>query len=583
MARAENGSRDLHFLFEASRKLNRTLKLAELLAEIRDLTTHAMDAEACSLLIWNESRTRLEFYLAYDRIWEERSRFYLRPGEGMGGWIAEHETPVLCNDTQGDPRFRHVIDRELGFVTRSLLGLPLHRAGRVLGVLEMLNKKAPEGFTEHDLRLLRALGDQISVALDHALIYQEARRERAENEALYRIGLVLNEKLELEEIIGVLLDQVKEVVPYDAAALYLIRRETSVMIWFAQRGYPAETEERVRLKLGQGAVGWVASTGQSLRIPDVTVDDRYFAARPSTRSELVVPIVSGKRVIGILNLESDHLDAYRSSDLRILGSFANQAAISIERARLYAELKEKERLEHELHVARTIQKSFLPAENPVIEGYDLSAINLPSRTVSGDAYDFIPIADGQLGIMISDVSGKGVSAALIMATLRASLRAEIRNHFSITQILAKVNALLAESIDPGNFVTAVYGVLDEPQRIFTYVNAGHNPPIWIHRDGRAEELRTGGPILGPFPEIPYRLGVAQLEPGDLLVFYTDGVTEAGGPRGTPYGAGRLTELLRDQRNRPAAEICRRVVEDVGAYAGPQVGADDVTLIALRVL
>lgn len=578
---AVQGPHDLHFLYEASRRLNRTIRLARLLEEIRDLLLEAMSAEAVSLLLWNSNRTRLEFYLAYNHVLVEGDRPGLEPGEGMGGWIARHDTPVICNRTEDDPRFRHVVDEQMGFRTRNLIGLPLYTADRVFGVLEVLNRTGGKDFEEADLKLLEALADQVSVALDHALLYQRTRRQRAEVEALYRIGLVLNEKLELGDILEVLLDQVKQVVPYDAAALYLIQSDSGALSWLVQRGYPEDTLSQVQLKLGDGAVGWVAKSGEPLSLGDVQLAERYVAARPETRSEMVVPLISDARVIGVLNLESDRLQAFRDEDQRVLVSFASQAAISIERARLTAELREKQKLEHELEVARSIQKKFLPRERPTVPGYDIAARNLPSATVSGDAYDFVEITDHQFGIMIGDVSGKGVSAALIMATLRASLRAEIRNRFSITEIMVKVNRLLAESIEPGQFVTAIYGVLDVPRGIFSYANAGHNAPIWMRANGSVERLRAGGPILGPYPQIPYDLGTIRLQRGDVLLFYTDGVTEAGAPERDPFGGERLIELLRSLRNLGSEEIVDGIVARVKEYGGPPT--DDVTLIALRVL
>lgn len=571
--------RDLHFLYEASRRLNQTLRFGHLLQEIRDLLLDAMNAEAVSLLLWNEGRTRLEFALAYNRVPPEDERPSLAPGEGIGGWIAQRDASVIVNDASGDPRFRQVIDDEMGFETRNLIGLPLYTADRVFGVLEVLNRRTGT-FGEPDLRLLEALADQISVALDHALLYQRARRQRAEVEALYRISLLLNEKLELDEILEVLLDQVRGVVPYDAAALYLIQPESSDLSWLVSRGYPEGTLEKIRLKLGEGIVGWAAKSGELIAVGDVHRAERYVEARPETRSEMVVPLISGSRVIGVLNLESDRLNAFRDDDQHVLTSFASQAAVSIERARMSAELLDKQRLEHELGVARSIQKKFLPRDHPVLPGYDIAGRNLPSSTVSGDAYDFVPITDSQFGIMIGDVSGKGVSAALIMATFRAALRAEIRNRFSIIEIMSKVNVGLSESVETGQFVTAVYGVLDAASGRFSYANAGHNAPILLRADGTVERLRRGGPILGPFPQIGYELGTLDLRAGDLLLFYTDGVTEAGAPEKEPYGGQRLIERLRASRELSSESIIDRILEDVRDYSERSL-ADDVTLIALR--
>lgn len=577
----EPSVQDLGFLLDATRRLNHTLDLARLLSEIRDLTKNALRAEACSLLLFSEDRSRLEFFLAYDEVHAEARPHSLLAGEGLAGWIAGHATAVIANDAPHDPRFRHRIDREVGFTTRQLLGIPIQRASTVIGVLALLNKEG--GFDEADLRLLLTLGDPIAFALENALLFRDLEREKAENEGLYRIGLVLSQKLDLEEILDVLLDCVADVVPYDAGAVYLMHWDSRELEWFAHRGYPEATEERVRLKLGDGAVGWVAKTGQPLVIPDVAAERHYVNARASTRSEVVVPIVSQEKVIGVMNLESDALDAFHNRDLRVLTSFAAQAGISIQRAQLYRELKEKQRLEDELRIARAIQQSFLPAASPHLPGFDLGGVNLPSKEVSGDSFDYIPITDGQLGVMIGDVSGHGVPAALILATFRASLRAEIRNNYSIVEILGKVNALLCESIEPGKFVTAVYGVLDSERSIFTYSNAGHNPPLWLRPRAKARGLSEGGLILGSFRQATYAEARIELKPGDLLVFYTDGVTDAGLPLQEAYGTRRLIAAIEAHRALPARQICQDVLAEVDAYAGEAAGDDDRTLVILKVL
>jgi len=580
---ARSGQHDLRFLFEASRRLNQALELERLLEEVRDLTTAAVGAEACSLLLWNEERTRLEFQLAYNRVGPQVRELSLEPGEGMAGWVSEYRVPAVSNDVPGDPRFRHQIDREIGFETRTLLALPIFRGNQVFGVIELHNKREEGGFTAEDVRLCEALVDQIAVALENALLFRRLQREKAENEALYRISLLLNERLGLEEILETFLDHIGEVVPYQAGAFYLLDQRTGDLQWLAHRGYPEGTDDQMRLKLGQGASGWVAKSGRPLVISDVRQSPHYIAARPGTRSEIVVPIISESRVLGVFNLESDRRDAFRTADLRLLEAFANQAAISIQRAQFFRELREKERLDDEMRFAREIQRLFLPEEGVVLPGYDLAGLNLPSRAVSGDFYDYVPITDGQFGIMIGDVSGKGAPAALIMAGLRAALRAEIRNNYRIAVIMAKVNHLLWESTEPNRFATAVYGVLDLRRRRFTYSNAGHNPPMLLRRDGSVERLRAGGLILGPFPDSRYEEGQVDLAPGDVLVFYTDGVTEAMSPEGELFGAARMGQLVRERGGEPAAGICAAIEAAVRAHARVETLGDDLTLVVLRVL
>lgn len=571
---------DVAFLFEASRRLNRVLELDRLLGEIRDICLEAVDAEAVTVLIWDEDRSRLEFQLAFNRTDDEARSLHLAPGEGLAGWIAENDQPAIVNDLRWDLRYKHEVDRKLDFTGRSVLGVPIHRGRSVVGVLELVNKRGPGGFNERDLRTVTALADPIAVALENALLYRKLQREKTENQILYRIGLKLNETIDLDETLTLILDLIHEVLPYDAAGIALLDPREERLEMLAHRGYPPGAEETLRLKIGQGATGWVVKTGEPLRIADVARDRRYFMARPATRSELVVPLISGDRSIGAFNLENDRPDAYRPSDVRLLLSFANQAAISVQRARLHRDLMSRQRLQDEVTVARRIQESFLPSADPQLPGYDLSGHTTPSLEVGGDSYDAFPVADGHWGVMIADVAGKGIPAALILASFRAALRSEVRNQYAIPRILEHINALLVESTRPEQFVTAVYGVLDLQGRAFTYANAGHNPPALLRAGGRVEWLNDGGTILGSFGGTTFKESRIELGVGDILLLYTDGASEAWNASGEEFGVDRLIDILRSNRSSSAAEIRLALTEAILRHCEGKA-QDDVTLLVLK--
>jgi sigma-B regulation protein RsbU (phosphoserine phosphatase) len=286
------------------------------------------------------------------------------------------------------------------------------------------------------------------------------------------------------------------------------------------------------------------------------------------------------RVIGAFNLESDHLGAFEPPDVKLLTTFGAQAAVAIERARLHEELMEKWRLEEEVRIARTIQERLFPRVVPVLPGFDLAGLNVPSRRVSGDLYDYFTVVPGHVGIMIADVAGKGVPAALVGATLRASLRTEIQNTYSIKTILSKINALLLESLEPTRFVTGVYGVLDVDSGRLTYSNAGHNPPLWLRPDDTVEWLWEGGTVLGAYPQASYAEGAIQLTKGDVVVLYTDGITEAQCPEGEEFGSQRLVDVVRRERGRSAEEICRELIREARLHEGIEQ-ADDLTVLIIK--
>jgi serine phosphatase RsbU (regulator of sigma subunit) len=280
-------------------------------------------------------------------------------------------------------------------------------------------------------------------------------------------------------------------------------------------------------------------------------------------------------------LESDRLGAFTNRDADHLMTFASHAAVAIERARLHREILAKQRLDEELALARRMQLSLLPQAAPQVENFDLSGMNTPSEMVGGDYFDYIRLTDKDLGLVISDVAGKGVPAAFIMASLRASLRIEAISHYAISTILYRVNNFLYESVEPERFVTAFYGVLDGRARRLTYSNAGHNPPLLLRRDGGRELLADGGLILGAFPGAVYRENIVTFYPGDLLVLYTDGVSEAENVHGEQFGLDRIEATAREAAAQGAQAVTNRLVKAVQRHVDHDKLQDDLTLMVIQ--
>jgi sigma-B regulation protein RsbU (phosphoserine phosphatase) len=277
------------------------------------------------------------------------------------------------------------------------------------------------------------------------------------------------------------------------------------------------------------------------------------------------------------------LNAYTADDLQVLLLLASLVAIIIEKVMLHEQLIEKKRLEGQLEVARQVQLELLPAQDPQLEGFDISAYNFPTEEVSGDYYDWVRIYDDQIGIVVADVSGKGVPAALLMAFLRASLRAAIHIGYAPHISMAKVNYLLWESIERNQFVTAFYSVLDASNRTLAYTNAGHSPPLLLEKDGSARFIERGGLPLGMFRDTRYYEYYLSLEPGQMLVLYTDGVTEATNPGGEEYGSERLESAVRAGRHLSARELIDFIHRDVVRWTDGKGASDDITFFIVKAL
>ncbi len=572
--------RDSVFI-ETSKLLNSTLNIDELLDIVLDLTAKALEAQGSSLLLMDKKGKELELHLS--RQSKQRKKISLRMGEGIAGWVAEHKEPVIANQVKKDPRYLAQLEQQIGFSINSLICVPLLRRGNLLGVVTGLNKLNGKRFDQADLDIFLSLADQIAVALDNSYLYRKAKKKSLEKETLLEVEKSLSSSLDLDEVLELMLDSLLKVVRYDAAAIFLIDKRKQQIEHIKARGFDPALEPDLQLKMGQGLAGWAAQTQKSLIVPNVKDDHRYIEARVETRSGMVVPIISNERIIGVFSIESNKLDAYDDDDLELLDAFASLASISIERARQHQEILEKRKLEEELSIARRIQKTFLPEKHPKMSGFDISGINIPSEKVGGDYYDFIPIIENQVGIAIGDVSGKGIPAALIMASFRASLIAEIRNNYAIRSIMFKVNNLLYESTQPDIYVTAVYGVLDTKNRIFTFTNAGHNAPVFRHVDGRMEYLTEGGVALGTFQNSEYEARPLSLSSGDIIVFYTDGVTEAKNEKEEEFGTRRLKQVINDSHQLGAAQIQENIYRSIEVFTGALPRADDLTMIVIKVL
>ena len=570
--------RSLELLVEASKILNSTLDVQALTLLVSDLVVTAVDCEVCSLSRLSEKGDKIQVLLAFGEAGDKVSGLFVERGRGVMGTVVSTGKQLILNSPADIEAYSDDLDKAFGFTKRNCLAVPLMRGGEVLGALEALNK-ADVDFNAGDSEILTALAEQIATALDNARLYGRVAREAKERELLYKVGTRISTSLDLEEVLNLILDSLRELLEYHAGGVFLVDPDTMEIARLTAKGYEPEMEHRLELKFGEGIVGWAAKNGRPVIVGDVSRDERYKNARDLTQSEIVMPLVVGDRIVGVINLENNRRDAFTDGDLYLLKAFGSQAAVSIERAKLHREILEKRRLEAEIELARRIQVTFLPDVLPAIPGYDLSAINIPSEEVSGDYYDVIHVAPGQWGFVIADVFGKGIPASLVMASFRASLLAEIRNNYAIRTIMGKVNRLIWESVEPERCVTACYGVLDSAARVLTYSNAGHLYPMVV-RKGEVQRLKKGGLLLGAVRDASYQEERVHLKPGDLLLFFTDGVTEAENHLGEPFGETRLETAVAGV-DLPCSDIVERIHQAILDFSGTRL-ADDSTLMVLKV-
>lgn len=406
---------------------------------------------------------------------------------------------------------------------------------------------------------------------------------------LLDITKTISQSLDLEEVLNLVMDTLGSLLPYDAAGIYLMEhsddgQDPYIFKSKVFRGYEISFELiEPRLKLGEGFIGRVAESGKPIISPDVSKDPRYFAARKRTRSEMIAPIISNDKVIGVFDLESDVLNAYSEDDLAVLQLLTSQVAIIIEKARLHEQLVEQKRIQAQLEIARQVQLELLPDHDPNLQNFDISAYIFPTEEVSGDYYDWVRIFDDQIGITVADAVGKGIPAALLMAFLRASIRAGVQTGYASHILLSKINNLLWDSVEDNVFVTAIYGILDSTNRSFVFSNAGHNPPLLIKPDGEYRYVEYGDRPLGMFNDARYHQHFIRFEPGQTMVIYTDGITEAANANGEEFGTERLAHRVLDGIHLPAKKLIDHVRKGVADFTERKFLDDDGTLFVVKAL
>jgi sigma-B regulation protein RsbU (phosphoserine phosphatase) len=389
----------------------------------------------------------------------------------------------------------------------------------------------------------------------------DAKYRGVEREAIYEVGLALTSTLDLERVSEEILVRAVSLLDARRGALYLL------------------DAEGMRYRM-QSTIGGTAREGFGLGVEAESAD-----LLPQAHHLLAVPIEveeerRGFLVVGDKESRSG-VGPFPDEDRRALALFANQAALALEQARLHEEALEKERLEREMELAAQIQQGILPRSLPAIEGYELLGWTRPARHVGGDYWDVVPLADGRFAFLVADVSGKGVSAALLVSTLHSALRLLLARGESTTSMLRAVNDHLVEFSASNKFATLLLAALDGATGELTYVNAGHNPGILLRRDGRRERLSACSVPLGLLPAPPYRESTRTLERGELLCIYSDGVTEAAAPDGEEWGLERLEELLTAQQQLPLHDVRVLLDDALRDFGKGQPQGDDQTVVLLR--
>lgn len=396
--------------------------------------------------------------------------------------------------------------------------------------------------------------------------------------------------LDLDKILNLLLDMLANIIDYDAAGIFILsedinhpgyhqtRQKIASMV---QRGFgnlPLESD--AMLMEGKGIIGQTIKTGKAIILDDVTKDGRYIPGRKETRSEITSPILRDGKTIGALNVESDKLNAFDTDDIEVLNFFAEASAISIEKALLHHQILEKKKIEEQLQIAKDVQLSLLPNSDPKIDGYSFASVCIPTFEIGGDYFDYIPIDEDRIGIVISDVSGDGVPAALIMAAFRALLRYNAKLFSDPAKLMKLMNEQVSEFMRKRDFISVFYGILNYKNHNFVYCNCGHNPGLHISTKN-IKLIEGGGPSLNLLKDAEFKTFVLNLEISDQILLYTDGVVEVFSKDKKQFGLERLIEVFNLNSDKSPNEIIEKIISSTKEFSLSNLYNDDFTLLVVK--
>ncbi|HML22420.1 MAG TPA: SpoIIE family protein phosphatase [Aggregatilinea sp.] len=405
--------------------------------------------------------------------------------------------------------------------------------------------------------------------------------------AVRTISEVMTSRIDLDELLNLILNKLVTTINAERGTLFLIdeqRRE----LWSRVLLDDLHPLSEIRLKMGEGIAGHVAETGRVVNILDAYADPRFNPAVDQstgfrTRSILAAPLVNPQQtIIGVVQVLNKRDGAFNARDERLLAALASQAAISIENARLYQQEIHQRVLQRELEMAHGIQASFLPEQIPHVDGWEICDFWEPVRGVAGDFYDFYPLEDGRLALTIADVSGKGVPAALFMALSVTVLRFGVSLNLPPAEVIRRANESIIASQRSRMFATVLLGYLETETGMLQFASAGHNPGLLYRAaEQRCDYITASGVAVGVFPNVDFAENNVRIEHGDILVLYTDGITEAINADEEEFGEERLEALLMEHCDMAAGELCGTIVEAVSAFAEGRALVDDATLVVIK--
>ncbi len=414
---------------------------------------------------------------------------------------------------------------------------------------------------------------------------QQLRMAVQELGILNEIATAISGVLELDQVVDLIVQKCIKHLQVEQCAVMLLEEEQSEKPFQTMVRKVNSDQSIVPYHFGVQLSAWMLKHRKPLLVNDFERDQRFHVNTTSAfpvHSLLSVPLQLKGQMIGLLNVfNKQSPEGFTPDDQRLLTIIATQSAQVIENARLYQKEITLSRIEEDLQLAREIQRNLLPKSNPQIPGYEIVGRTKPAREVGGDYYDFIPVDDATLAFCLGDISGKGIAGALLMSNLQATLRGQTGKHNSCAECLKQSNMFLYQCTDILKFATLFYGVIDTQSHQVSYSKAGHIPPMLVRSNGDVQRLEAGGTVLGFLPDSEYKEETIRLEPGDLLIVFSDGITEAYNADEDPFDEERLYDVIQTNKDHTAVQLMDDIISEVKTFTGQAVQQDDMTLLIVR--
>jgi sigma-B regulation protein RsbU (phosphoserine phosphatase) len=564
------------FLTRLADALNTTLDLQTLLKRTADLVRAVIDYRIFAILLVND-RTRdlrMRFQIGHT---PETERLRIKMGHGIVGQVAQERQAILVNDVNETENY---INAHPG--VRSELAVPLVVKNRVVGVLDIQSEQAGYFSSEH-LRLLQLVASRIGHAIENARLYTRVARQAQTLEVLNEISRDLTSILDVDALLERVGQLLRRIIDFQMFSVWLINESEKVLenryaVRFGERFYPAD-----KIPLDRGLVGVAMAERRLVHVPDVRKDARYYMVNPEARSEMAVPLIYKGKVIGVLDVEHTRSNYFNEDHERAMNTLSAQIAISIENAQLYQRVAlQEQRLEQDLALAREVQLRLLPPVKPKHKQAEFAARFIPARSIGGDLYDFVPYDANRTAIVLGDVSGKATPAALFAALVSGIMRSEASLHLSPSALLEALNDSLQERKLDSQYVVMLYALWNDDNRTLQVANAGASQPL-ICRSGEVDTVHAEGFPLGMFPNVKYEEFTLSTQPGDSLIFFSDGITDAENAAGDMFGDDRLKALVKKHHQKSASRIADAIFSEVSKFQNERERFDDETLVVLKVL